>query len=142
MPTVSSDALGNRTARVTMAEEGGAPAAWEPTGIADVDEARNRPFPGPPASVDSDDDVPKWHLPLRRALLKAMTVAVILGRPFLECLVYLYPNAFDKHHIVRSQQSALAFCAEHTVRGVSRFESLRHLRNAPSPRHRARHTFH
>lgn len=95
---------------------------WGSTGIADLDAAMARRVLSPASSMDSDgEEVPKWHFPLRRALWRAMGAAVMLGRPFLECLVYLYPVAFDKHHVVKSQQSALAFCAEHAVRGVSRF---------------------
>jgi hypothetical protein len=58
---------------------------------------------------------PKWFTVLRRALLRALAIACLLGRPVAEIAAYLYPSAFDVAGHERVRQSAMAYLALHSV---------------------------
>ncbi|CAE7864131.1 unnamed protein product, partial [Symbiodinium sp. KB8] len=68
---------------------------------------------------DSDSDstsapaVLRWHAVMRKVLLRGMAASLLLGRPFLECLAFMYPSAFDAGNVIRHRQSTLAFMAQH-----------------------------
>lgn len=99
---------------------------------------------------DSDSDstsapaVLRWHAVMRKVLLRGMAASLLLGRPFLECLAFMYPSAFDAGNVIRHRQSTLAFMAQHMVRSALSVPfpvaaTLRWSPYAPAPR--AKRTF-
>ena len=58
----------------------------------------------------------RWAVLLRKAMLRSLAIACLVGRPFAEIVTYLYPRAFDAGGQERVRQSAMAYLAMHTVR--------------------------